>query len=68
MSLRSDRNIYTFLNSHSAVGIVIMLHGGPSGFRIPQGQEFYSCPKRPDQLWGPPNQLLDGHRELFPQE
>ena len=31
-----------------------------------QRQKFFSSPKLPDRLWGPPN-LLSGHRGLFLQ-
>jgi hypothetical protein len=30
-------------------------------------KRFFSSPKRPDRLWGPPTTLFNGHRELFPR-
>jgi hypothetical protein len=36
------------------------------GFRVPVGSRIFSFPRRPDQLWGPPNLLFNGFRGLFP--
>jgi hypothetical protein len=31
-----------------------------------RGKRFFSTPKCPDQLWGPPSLLISGYQELFP--
>jgi hypothetical protein len=37
------------------------------GVRVPVGARIFSSPLSPDRLWGPPNVLSDGYRELFPR-
>jgi hypothetical protein len=32
------------------------------GVRVPIRARIFSSPRRPDQLWGPPNLLYDGYR------
>jgi hypothetical protein len=36
------------------------------GVRVPVGSRIITSPCRPDRLWGPPNLLYNGYRELFP--
>jgi hypothetical protein len=36
------------------------------GVRVLVGLRIFSAPSHPDQLWGPPNSLPNGYRELFP--
>jgi len=31
-----------------------------------KGWEFYSSPRRPDSLWGPPSLLSSGYQRLLP--
>jgi hypothetical protein len=51
----------------SAVGIATGygLDDREVGVRVPVGSRIIS-PCRPDQLWGAPNLLYNGYRELFP--
>jgi hypothetical protein len=36
------------------------------GARVAVGSRIITSPCRPDRLWGPPNLLYNGYRELFP--
>jgi hypothetical protein len=36
------------------------------GVRVPVGSRIITSPCHPDRLWGPPNLLYNGYRELFP--
>jgi hypothetical protein len=51
----------------SAVGIATgyWLDYREVGVRVPVGSRIFSPPSRPDRLWGPPNLLFNGYRELF---
>jgi hypothetical protein len=53
----------------SAVGIATGygLDDGGVGVRVPIGLRIFTSPSRPDRLWGPPNLLFKGYRELFPE-
>jgi hypothetical protein len=37
------------------------------GVRVPVGSRIFTCPCRPDRLWGAPNLLYNGYRGLFPE-
>jgi hypothetical protein len=52
----------------SAVGIATGygLDGSEVGVRVLVGSRIFTFPCRPDRLWGPPNLLHNGYRELFP--
>jgi hypothetical protein len=52
----------------SAVGIATGygLDDREVGVRVPVGSRIIISPCRPDRLWGPPNPLYNGYRELFP--
>jgi hypothetical protein len=36
------------------------------GVRVPVGSRIFTSPCCPDRLWGPPNFLYNGFRDLFP--
>jgi hypothetical protein len=36
------------------------------GVEVPVGVRIFTCPNRPDRLWGPPYLLSNGYRVLFP--
>jgi hypothetical protein len=60
---------YIFLPSRdSAVGIATGcgMDNRRFGIRVPVGSRIITSPCRPDRLWGPPNLLYKGYRELFP--
>jgi hypothetical protein len=56
------------LSRDSSVGIV-------TGYGLEYGAEVpvtvrsrtFSSPRRPDRLWGPPDLLSNGYREIFPR-
>jgi hypothetical protein len=35
------------------------------GVRVPVGSRIFASAYRPERLWGPPNLLYNGYRELF---
>jgi hypothetical protein len=53
------------INGDSSVGIATG-YGLDGPGAVPGGARFFSSPQCPDQLWGPPNLLLNGYLELFP--
>jgi hypothetical protein len=54
-------------NRDSAVGIGTGygLDGRRFGVRVPVGPRFFSFPRRPDRLWGPPSLLSNGYQGQF---
>jgi hypothetical protein len=60
--------IYSVVSRDSAVGIATGygLDDWEVGVRVPVGSRIITSPCRPDMLWGPPNLLYNGYRELFP--
>jgi hypothetical protein len=44
------------------------LQAGDRGLIPGRGQDSFSLPQWPDQLWDPPNLLPNGYWELFPLE
>jgi hypothetical protein len=50
---------------HVATGYGLEVRG--IGVRVPVGVRFFSSPRSPDRLWGPPSLLFDGFREFFPR-
>jgi hypothetical protein len=55
------------VNWDNAVGIATgyWIDEGEVGVRVPVGSRIFTS-GRPHQLWGPPNLLSNGYRELFP--
>jgi hypothetical protein len=46
--------------------VVVTEHSDKLVFDIFFGFNFFTSPRRPDRLWGPPNLLYNGYRGLFP--
>jgi hypothetical protein len=53
----------------SAVGIATGygLDDRVVGVRVSVGSRIFSSLRRPGRLWGPPNFISNGYRELFPR-
>jgi hypothetical protein len=41
------------------------LDGRGVGVRLPVGERFFSSPRSPERLWGPPSLLTNRYRGLF---
>jgi hypothetical protein len=54
---------------NSSVGIATgyRLDGRGVGVRFPGEARFFSSPRRPDRLWGPPSLLSNGYRGSSPR-
>jgi hypothetical protein len=60
-------NLYIFVRSAVAIATGYGLDDSEVGVRVPVGPRIITSPCRPDRLWGPPNLLYNGYRELsFP--
>jgi hypothetical protein len=64
----SCRCYFILENLGSAVGIATGygLNDRGVGVRVPVGSRIFSCPRRPDWLWGLPNLLSKGYWGFFP--
>jgi hypothetical protein len=53
----------------SAIGMATGygLAGQGVGVRVPIGSKIFTSPRRPHQLWGPPNRLSNEYHGIFPQ-
>jgi hypothetical protein len=60
-------SISLFLKLFVVSYVYIYNNSGQLGFDSWQGKEFFSLPPCPDQLWGLPVPLSNGHWRLFPQ-
>jgi pyruvate-formate lyase len=71
VSFRSSllTTISQYINRRSVVGIATGygLDDRGVGVRVMVGLKIFTSPSRPDRLWGPPNPLFNGYRELFPR-
>jgi hypothetical protein len=61
--------LISFYTPDSTVGIATDYGLDDRGVRVrvAVGSRIFSSPRRPDQLWGPPNLLSNGYQELFPR-
>jgi hypothetical protein len=60
--------IHMLTDGDSAVGTATgyWLDDQEVGIRVPARSRIFASPYRPDRLWGLPNLLYIGYRELFP--
>jgi hypothetical protein len=65
-SMRFDNIVYTHSNTWQYVPTISIATLSWLGVRVPVGSRIITSPCRPDRLWGPPNLLYNGYRELFP--
>jgi hypothetical protein len=68
MFLQMMVSIYKTTRCHISVDYSLKhLDDQVVGVGVPVGLRIFSSPNRPDRLWGSPNLLSSGYRELFPR-
>jgi hypothetical protein len=66
MTVLPNMDLYWSIIVNRGIANIYELDDRGFGVQVPVGSRIFTSPYRPDRLWGPPNLLPDGYRELFP--